>query len=80
MGFVENYGLSLKAVSYKNDVAFWDPSQISLFCTQYNQNKTNRKVAQKPKQWILWVQNREICEGSQKAKSFLFETAFNSHL
>ena len=22
------------------------------------------------------MQNREICEGSQKAKSFLFETAF----
>ena len=23
------------------------------------------------------MQNREICEGSQKAKSFLFETAFS---
>ena len=25
------------------------------------------------------MQNREICEGSQKAKSFLFETAFTSN-
>ena len=27
---------------------------------------------------LHWVQNREICEGSQKSKSFLFETAFTS--
>ena len=67
--------VQIKAVSYKNDVAFWDPSQINAILSRFLNKEMTFLGTQKNE--LYGSKNHEICEGSQKATSFLYETAFS---